>query len=211
MDKRAAAILAAYIEGEITPETLINLWTLQQPGAVEQLQKAGRLAGDPAFAFSIMYDRLGKSTAYFWMNEQMQRRSIPTGNYAVPIWAFLLPPVIDQNWECRPGDCLIHLRVPMRRVLLSIHTAWVKLLSVSDHLNTEYLCVNEEDRLAHQARNNIIPDAHTCRKSWEKMFEIGLIGTPGFNWPKTLQATIAEVLAEDVLDIIVSAPGGSNK
>jgi Domain of unknown function (DUF3841) len=83
--------------------TLITLWTMQQPGAVQQLHDKGRLTVDPEISL-VTHCKPGKRAAYVWMQEQMKKRLFEYSG-ELPIWAlFSHPPRTT-----RAGDQLLRV------------------------------------------------------------------------------------------------------
>jgi hypothetical protein len=180
--------------------TLITLWTMQQPEAVQQLRDTGRLTVDPEFSF-VKYAKAGKRGAYAWMQGQMQKRLIGYGG-ELPIWALLSRPT-DIT---RVGDQLLRIEIRKDRMLVCFHRPWERLLGIMSSLEGNgvnwpplgpaYFAACSGDKLQ---LGQPQPTETECRTSWEKMFNLELVWSSGFCWsPILLQAMLPMLDIGDV-------------
>ena len=145
------------------------------------------------------------------MRDQMRKR-IHEYDDAWPIWASLTPPDSEKE-GLAPGDKVICVRVPKKRLLISFYNPWEHILrcmasieknngswpscwSVPPYIYTDTAGKNRLDRANYCISS--IPEEE-CRKSWEKIFELSLACTEGFSGGTTLQATLSAIYGEDVV------------
>lgn len=186
--------------------TLITLWTMQQPGAVQQLRDTGRLMVDPEFSF-VEYGKPGKRGAYTWMQDQMQKRLIGYGG-ELPVWALLSRP----TKITREGDLLLRLEIRKDRMLVCFHRPWDRLLGIMSSLEENggvwppldpgYFAACSDDKLQPGQPQ---PTETECRTSWEKMFNLELAWSSGFCWPFMLQAMLPRLDGYDVRECMPMA------
>jgi hypothetical protein len=186
------------------PDIPITLWTLQQPGAVDCLNRDGYLTVDPSFAFpGKENDRKGgKERAYDWMRGQIRQRKIDGYEDEFPIWAFLSRPESTN----RKDDVLLRFEITMKRFLISFYRPWEELLHVMDFLARHdcqwpenwspfirpYISVNPSDKNQNEFVDYPNPerqsywDKDKCMKSWEKMFQLECYNLHGFFWKPSI-------------------------
>jgi Domain of unknown function (DUF3841) len=176
----------------------ITLWTMQQPGADQQLRESGQFAAEPKYSFDV-HGKPGKRFAYSWMQEQMRRR-LAEYSGQLPIWALLSRPS-----RCtRPGDILLRVEIPKERMLICFYKPWTRLLEIMSCLESEcawpplgvqpYLaaCIGD--------KRQSVPNEQECRASWEKMFDLTLIQHAEFCWGYYLQAILPALYESHVRD-----------
>jgi hypothetical protein len=181
--------------------TLVTLWTMQQPGAVQQLCDRGWYSPDPEFSL-IKYGKSGKRGAYEWMQEQMRQRLIGY-NGELPIWMLLSRP----TQISRAGDQLLRVEVPKERMLIGFYKPWEYLTQIMECLErsgndwppsspTPYFAASSDDE------RQPVPCRVKCQASWEKMFDLTLARRPGFRWSHCLQAMVPILYDYDVRECV---------
>lgn len=136
-------------------DSLVRVWTLQHPEAVQEARRSGRLRGNPEFSLDpedVGDDGrpTGYSFALRWLQGKMAER-IPSFSGDLPIFAWLKRPSA-KPWPASFGPLVrVCAIVPRRRLLLSLHDG--------------FLCVANGTRLPGA------PSDGSMEASWERIFD----------------------------------------
>lgn len=176
---------------------LIELWTLQDVGALERIKQTEVLKCDGR---KIDHPDFRKS--YQWLIKQMQDRinGYPKGRY--PIWAWPTKPDMRTSkhrfWGKDP-IVRIGFRVPRERVLFHDFYEWHCVLNRMPVTLSEA----EWDESESWTREQI-------EESWVRIFDPNLLKTADPEWigsgPPDFQVTLAEVHANEIFSTKIYQP-----
>lgn len=185
---------------------ILTLHTIQTAQAYTELVETGRLVGEPHRGDPDFQD------SYSWMLKQMAERNVPGPRDAM-LWLYAATTGRELRVNARRarGEVMLSVRVPRRRVLISDLADWHAVLN--QYLHVPLLPGESEE--AWEKRWVALDDDFTARTehcssrplaqwpealrseletSWEAIFDPA-------TWVegRTLQATLRELRAEDVL------------
>jgi hypothetical protein len=192
-------------------DTPIVVWTIQSEGAVQELERTGKLTGDPAYAFAN--NTPGKRLAYDWLRQMMAKRLTGYSD-EWPIWTLVSRPTSSIETL---GGILLRAEIPKSKMLVSFYKGWLKILGVMEHLPENKNCWPEQwlfhrdDPLLYAVSEENadsypglpVPISYSfnetqCRRSWEQIFDLALFDREGFAWRAsppclTLQALVPTI------------------
>ncbi|WP_138418748.1 DUF3841 domain-containing protein [Sinomonas gamaensis] len=207
--RRGDAVLPGRIGYDTTAPVLL-LHTVQTEEALLELLDTGRLIPDPARAME------GYDDAYAWLLGHMEKRLPTRGNGMVWLWAKIRRDDLIHNIRYSDGQVLLTCRIPRERVLLSQYDDWHQVLNSMP--NILGLPGETEDAFGARLYAELVDFYGRVRAagcdlqmvttwpselreeietSWEEIFDPANYSRRSY-W----QATVHELLAEDVVDAV---------
>lgn len=185
-------------------DEMIELWTLQDVGAMKRLEQDGVLRCDGR---KILHWRFRE--AYHWLIGQMEQRveRYPKGRF--PLWAWLVKPdmrTFKHRFYGSESQVRIGFRIPRSRVLLHDYVSWHCVLNRFPLS----LCEAEYNRFERNWNEQ------TIRRTWERIFDFDLLALSDPDWSGPVddldvQATFAELYAHEVFSMKVYQPRGPSR
>jgi hypothetical protein len=190
-------------------DTCLAVWSVQHQAVVEELQQRGTFAATPS-----RVDQ-GKLEPYRWMRGVMHERGLQIGD-GFPVWVFLRSPPqkCSSMWNnLTPEHKLVGLRIQKSRMLISFHWPWANRILLL--YPRAYITSNASERQQREHQNFLLPSEVEREASWRKIFNLDIIGEPGFGWCDNrsvslttspddllrLQATVPYLMGDDLLEI----------
>ena len=191
----------------MSPDTPVRIYTLQNPEAVKTALECGYFTGSHPFSYmrterhpEVMQNFVD---AYEWMRQSMAAR-MDEFSGDLPVWGWLQRP---SGRKIRDDEPVIRVTaiIPCKRMLLSSHDAWHMPLNGSPLLPTEGVW---------DIWHNLSPENRGDMKStWNSVFDLRKKTIDEAQWmgqPDYVQACIDRVLISEVVGMrALRRPGHS--